>query len=170
MSMFMEIDSVGIDISEMTNMDSLLDVIERDCPDVVILNPLHLGMTSLRGLIPSNVKVVAMQSFVLSREQLESYDGVISIVDDVASVEQVLLRLIDLDDRAEDELTAREKDIVTGIALGQSNKEIADALCISVHTVMTHRKNIVSKLKIRNSAGLTIYAIVNGLISVDDVK
>lgn len=61
-------------------------------------------------------------------------------------------------------LGKREKEIITCIARGMSNKEIADRLCISVHTVTTHRRNICAKLEIHSPAGLTIYAILNGLI------
>ena len=50
---------------------------------------------------------------------------------------------------------------------GMSNKEIADHLCISTNTVITHRRNIAKKLQIHSPAGLTIYAIVNKLVSID---
>ncbi|MDE7161066.1 MAG: helix-turn-helix transcriptional regulator [Muribaculaceae bacterium] len=66
-------------------------------------------------------------------------------------------------------LSGREKDIVCGIARGKANKEIADELCISVHTVATHRRNIAAKLGIHSPAGLAIYAIINHLVSLDDV-
>ena len=69
-----------------------------------------------------------------------------------------------------DILSEREKDIIAHVAKGLSNKEIAEALFISVNTVMTHRRNISRKLQIRSAAGLTIYAIVNGLVSLDDVE
>ena len=67
-------------------------------------------------------------------------------------------------------LGRREKEIVCHIARGLSNKEIADRMCISVHTVTTHRRNICAKLDIHSSAGLTIYAILNGLIDLKEVK
>ncbi len=63
----------------------------------------------------------------------------------------------------------REKEIVALIARGMSNKEIADRLCISVHTVTTHRRNICAKLEIHSPAGLTIYAILNGLIDPKEI-
>lgn len=66
-------------------------------------------------------------------------------------------------------LGKREKEIIVCIARGMSNKEIADQLCISVHTVATHRRNICSKLEIHSPAGLTIYAILNGLIDPKEV-
>ena len=67
-------------------------------------------------------------------------------------------------------LGRREKEIVCHIARGLSNKEIADRMCISVHTVTTHRRNICAKLDIHSSAGLTIYAILNGFIDPKEVK
>jgi DNA-binding CsgD family transcriptional regulator len=67
----------------------------------------------------------------------------------------------------ENELTAREKDILRQVAMGYSNKEIADSLFISIHTVITHRKNITGKLGIKSISGLTVYAIINRLIDPD---
>ena len=69
-----------------------------------------------------------------------------------------------------EELSEREKEIIVEVARGQSNKVIAETLFISVNTVMTHRRNISRKLQIHSAAGLTIYAIANGLVSLDDVK
>ena len=66
----------------------------------------------------------------------------------------------------DEELSDRERDVLVQIVNGLSNKEIADRLCISPHTVMSHRKNISRKLNIHSAAGLTIYAIANGLIEV----
>ena len=66
-------------------------------------------------------------------------------------------------------LSDREKDVLVQVVRGLSNKEIADVLCISTHTVITHRKNIAHKLNIHSSAGLTIYAIVNKLIDINSM-
>lgn len=62
------------------------------------------------------------------------------------------------------QLTPREREIVQLVAEGKSNKEIADALAISVKTVETHRANIMSKLDLRAVADLVRYAIRNGII------
>lgn len=70
------------------------------------------------------------------------------------------------DDKQEN-LSAREIEVIRFVANGLSNKEIADTMCLSTHTVMSHRKNIARKLDIHSTAGLTIYAIVNGIIEVD---
>ena len=67
-------------------------------------------------------------------------------------------------------LSDREKDVIIALVQGMSNKEIADHLCISVNTVITHRRNIARKLQIHSPAGLTIYAIVNNLVDISSVK
>ena len=67
-------------------------------------------------------------------------------------------------------LSEREKEIIVCITKGMSNKEIADHLFLSVHTVITHRRNISSKLQIRSTAGLIIYAIANKLVCIEDIQ
>jgi regulator of cell morphogenesis and NO signaling len=67
-------------------------------------------------------------------------------------------------------LSDRERDVIIALVQGMSNKEIADHLCISTNTVITHRRNIARKLQIHSPAGLTIYAIVNGLVDISSVK
>jgi DNA-binding NarL/FixJ family response regulator len=62
-------------------------------------------------------------------------------------------------------ISEREMEIIRCISGGLSNQEIADKLFLSVHTVNTHRKNIMSKLGINNTAGLVMYAVRNQLVS-----
>lgn len=66
-------------------------------------------------------------------------------------------------------LSEREKEIVGCIVRGMTNKEVAEKLFISINTVLTHRKNISRKLSIHSVAGLTIYAIVNGIVNLDEI-
>ena len=70
----------------------------------------------------------------------------------------------------QDTLSQREKEIVICVVKGMTNKEIAEKLFLSIHTVITHRRNISKKLQIHSAAGLTIYAIVNKLVALSDVK
>ena len=67
-------------------------------------------------------------------------------------------------------LSQREREIVGCVACGMSNKQIADKLFLSIHTVTTHRRNICSKLQIHTPSGLTIYAIVHKLVKLQDIK
>ncbi len=68
------------------------------------------------------------------------------------------------------DLSMRETDVLQLIVKGITNKEIADKLNISLNTVLTHRKNITSKLGIKTVSGLTFYAIMNGIISGDEIE
>jgi regulator of cell morphogenesis and NO signaling len=69
-----------------------------------------------------------------------------------------------------EELSDREKDVLIQVVHGLSNKEIADVLCISMHTVVSHRKHITAKLNIHSTAGLTVYAIVNHLVDINNLE
>jgi DNA-binding NarL/FixJ family response regulator len=68
------------------------------------------------------------------------------------------------------ELSLREKEVLQLVALGNSNKEIAEKLFISIHTVISHRKNITDKLGIKSISGLTVYAVLNKLIDTDSIN
>ncbi|MCD8137849.1 MAG: LuxR C-terminal-related transcriptional regulator [Parabacteroides gordonii] len=68
------------------------------------------------------------------------------------------------------DLSTREMDVLQLIVKGIANKEIADKLSISLNTVLTHRKNITAKLGIKTVSGLTFYAIMNGIISGNDIE
>ena len=67
-------------------------------------------------------------------------------------------------------ISDREREVLRLVALGLTNKEISDELCISTHTVITHRKNITAKLGIRTIAGLAVYAVLNGIISAEEMN
>jgi len=69
-----------------------------------------------------------------------------------------------------DNLTKREIEVLTGLVNGMLNKEIADALNISIHTVVRHRKNITVKTGIRSQSGLTIYAISKKIVEIEDIE
>lgn len=72
--------------------------------------------------------------------------------------------------KQQEELSEREKEVLTLVVQGLINKEIADQLHLSLHTVVSHRKNIARKLNIHSTAGLTIYAIVNHLVEVEELN
>lgn len=80
-----------------------------------------------------------------------------------------LLEKSTISENEESDLSEREKDILREIALGKTNKEIAENLFISAHTVITHRKNITKKLGIKTVSGLTVYAILNKIIQIEEI-
>ena len=67
------------------------------------------------------------------------------------------------------ELSNREIDVLVALAKGLTNKEISDQLFISVHTVITHRKNIIRKTGIKSVSGLTVYALLNNLVDESEI-
>ncbi|BDX39721.1 helix-turn-helix transcriptional regulator [Tenuifilaceae bacterium CYCD] len=92
-----------------------------------------------------------------------STDKIIDIVKETFSNSKTFL------ENQDNELSSREVDVLKCVALGMSNKEIADKLFISIHTVITHRKNITAKLDIKSASGLTIYAIMEGYIEPSSI-
>ena len=89
-----------------------------------------------------------------------------AIEDDILRPAMMKMKDVKQKEQGTEELSDREKDVLIQVVKGLSNKEIADVLCISQHTVVSHRKHITRKLNIHSSAGLTIYAIVNKLITI----
>ncbi|MBR0274532.1 MAG: response regulator transcription factor [Bacteroidaceae bacterium] len=67
------------------------------------------------------------------------------------------------------EISPREQEVLALVARGFLNKEIADRLCISLTTVISHRKNICEKLHLRSVSSLTIYAVTHGIIQIEDI-
>lgn len=102
----------------------------------------------------------------------ERCEGHLSAEESDKEVIDLITSLLTADEREEvlEELTPRERDIIIGVVKGMTNKEIADELFISPNTVTTHRRNIVKKLDIHSASGLTVYAIMNKLVSLQDIE
>lgn len=101
---------------------------------------------------------------------LKLFDDKFSITDDISIIIRKINKLCNnnvLNSHENGQLSERETDVLHFIAKGLSNKETADKLNISIHTVNSHRKNIMEKTGIRSLAGLTIYAVYKGIISLD---
>ena len=119
--------------------------------------------------------VVALLYQYVDAETLRNFDGTVDIYGDGWKLSGKIMKIIESahndGDRTTDnvELSVREKDILIALAQGLTNKEIADKLNISAHTVISHRKNIVRKTGIKTVSGLTLYALFNNLISQDEL-
>ena len=126
-------------------------------PDVLLINPTLIDNTApLRTEGP--MALVALVYQYVEREQLKAYDAVVDIRDSRATIIETLAQA------SPSEGTKRETAVLVELAQGKTNKEIADALSVSVHTVISHRKNITHKTGIKSVAGLTVYAMLNNLI------
>jgi DNA-binding NarL/FixJ family response regulator len=107
--------------------------------------------------------------------QKREVQTIIHLEEDKESIMRKIRDLLDLKDHSPYELAAtklspRETTIVRLVSMGLTNRQIAEKLFLSTHTVMTHRKNISSKLGIKSVSGLTIYAIVNNIITLEEVS
>lgn len=141
-------------------------------PSLIIADSLLLNgdsITSIRNIAPET-RIITMSTGLLPQAIAKNYDAIISIYDNTESISSTIKQCLITDENGTKELTPREKDVVIGIVKGLSNKEMALKMNVSVNTVMTHRRNIASKLQIHSAAGLTIYAIVSKLVRIEDVK
>ena len=164
---------------EVQTQSSLQNYIFMHEPDLVIVNPIFDGWFDIKtfkaGLKKTSIKFMALLSAVIDSAVLKDYNESFTIYDDVEQISTKIAKLLteesDKDQSSENEnLSQREKEIIVGVVKGLTNKEIADKLCLSIHTVITHRRNVSRKLQIHSPAGLTIFAIVNGLVELNDIK
>lgn len=161
------------DLHVMANRIHLLN------PDLVVLNPLMIDYTKrlmLRELFSDfpDLKFIALVSAYIDEQILKQYDGIIEMNDNTQRIKSTLNQVVSAANKHQNEndtsvLTEREKAVLIGLAKGLMNKEIADKLNLSVHTVMTHRKNIIRKTGIKSVSALTVYAILNNLIEQKDI-
>ena len=175
-SVLKRLPDMEVEVVEVTSKDGIRHCMEMHTPQILIVNPQLEGwfdVDAFRQCYKQEVKLVSLLCSMVDSSQLKGYDERVTLFDDMASLEKKiteLLNIADEEDPDQDALSQREKEIVGCIVRGMTNKEIAEKLFISVHTVMTHRKNITRKLQIHSAAGLTIYAIVNKLVELSEVK
>ena len=79
------------------------------------------------------------------------------------------LRPAHTDDYASSPLTPRETQVLKGIVTGKLNKEIADELGVGTATIISHRKNIIEKLQVKSVSGLTIFAVMHGIVRAEEI-
>ncbi|MCT4599511.1 MAG: helix-turn-helix transcriptional regulator [Marinifilaceae bacterium] len=124
----------------------------------------------LNNDVPNSSKIYFSHDFT-QKEQADIYIN--SSIDKVKEIIDSTLRnnnQLEVHDESKDILTGREIEVLKLIAKGFSNKDIADSLFLSVHTVISHRKNIIAKLGIKSISGLTVYAILNNYVSPNEVS
>ena len=146
-------------------------------PEIILINPsvLNTGDLNERNILTTkdNVAIVAICYLSYNEETLRNYDGSIGMFSTQEQIDKKMLSVLKTtSDKEQDdnsnELSARECEILTAVAKGKTNKEIADEFNLSIHTVISHRKNISHKLGINSIASLTIYAVMNKLLDVED--
>ena len=164
-----------IQIVEITSFDVLTQQLMLQKPDILIVNPTFWGAINLAKLKDESallkLKSLAIVYSFVDDSLLKQFDDTINIFDNIEQLNVKIEQLAIKEQPVEaDLLSVREKEIVRRVVKGLTNKEIANSLFLSTHTVITHRRNIARKLEIHSTAGLTVYAIVNNLVELEDVK
>lgn len=162
-------------VDDAARIDKLQQKMVTCKPDIVVVNPAMEGVVKGDTITTlfEKTPVVALAYSYIEQSILKQFRGTIDINDSRQEIENKLKEALAKENIKEEknnyELSDRETDVLIAVAKGMQNKEIADSLNISPHTVITHRKNIVAKTGIKSVAGLTVYALINNLISESDV-
>lgn len=138
-------------------------------PDVVVINA-TLVESAAAVREAEDMVVIALVYQYVEQLKLRRFDSVIDIRESRASIAETIIEAATAQHESASagavsyELSKRETAVLVLVAKGLTNKEIADQLNVSPHTVMSHRKNIMHKTGIKSVAGLTVYAMLNNLI------
>lgn len=181
---------IAIGLAEIIDSMAQFDVVARlDSPEhlseritasdanLLIVDPMLLGfhnkefLTQL-GKEHPQVTMIALVTLYLDHSMLTPYSGVIELNDTRSMIIGKMNEFAQSETKKSTddvELSKREMDVLVAVAKGMMNKEIADQMNISIHTVISHRKNITRKTGIKSVAGLTVYALLNNLIDEKDL-
>ena len=166
-------------VSVVDNLDDLNDKMIIHNPDMLIVNPLMMGYTNnnlikqITQTYPEIICIALVTTFI-DKNFLRYFREVIELSDNKQKVANKIFNLINNNDDSSSQnesvdLSNRETDVLICVAKGMTNKDISDMLNISVHTVITHRKNIVKKTGIKSVSGLTVYALLNNLVEESEI-
>lgn len=195
-SILNEIDGASI-IGESENSGELIAMLVNKSPDVLFINyasalilegDVELIMNTMPDIrvvgITERPERVSVLKYIqnnidghllYSCDKEEIKDCVNSVLDNERFFCGKVLEVMNFEDNQKSfscegiRLSKRELEVIEFVAKGLSNKEIAEEMFLSVHTILTHRKNLMNKLGIKNTAGLVVYAVQNGIHSAVNV-
>lgn len=166
-------------VSVLDSAESLQEKMVVHNPDLLIINPLIIGYNNInlfRQFTQNNPNIlcVALITTYIDRVFLKNFKDTIELTDSKQKVVNKIINLLNNNEETTQndtvELSNRETEVLVRVAKGMTNKDISEVLNISVHTVITHRKNIVKKTGIKSVSGLTVYALLNNLIDESDIN
>lgn len=183
MMVLKEVEEVEI-IGLADNGVELINLISHNTPDIVILD---INMPEMDGIecckqikkLNSDIKIMILSSFYSEEFVLNAMhngaDIYLSKCSNIESLKEAILDVVfgeqcktsefnNVRSSETFDITQREKEILKLIALGHTANQIANDLCLSLHTVETHRKNLRNKLGLKNQSMLVKYAIERGLV------
>lgn len=170
---------MGCRVYRVETFEEFAEMLEEKNVDILIANPVQFAnrekeIRKFRKSHPA-LSVAGIDMGMAQKQWTSLLDAAFTLYD---SPEHIVATLLKLDPKKhaqeqrkqeDDALSERETDVLRGLVNGLSNKEIADSLSISIHTVVSHRKNITLKTGIRSQSGLTIYAISKKIVAIEDI-
>ena len=164
-------------VARLDSPEHLSEKITATDANLLIIDPMLLGFhskdfLSQLGKEHPNMVIIALVSSYLDHSMLTPFGGVIEINDTKSKVISKMNEFAQSEatkNTDDVELSKRETDVLIAVAKCMMNKEIADQMNISIHTVISHRKNITRKTGIKSVSGLTVYALLNNLIDEKDL-
>lgn len=167
-------------IYHVTELDTITHKLAQLRADIIIVNTAVFGFhknLSIKSIFKdcTHASIIAFVSQYSDSQFLKQFDDIIDIYDDAQTISAKIRHIIeqdtiDITETDTTELSEREQEVLIAVVKGLINKEIASTLNISIHTVMSHRKNITRKTGIKSISGLTVYALFNNLIKQEDVQ
>lgn len=167
-------------IYHVTELDTITPKLAQLRADIIIVNTAVFGFhknLSIKSIFKdcTHASIIAFVSQYSDSQFLKQFDDIIDIYDDAQTISAKIRHIIeqdtiDITETDSTELSEREQEVLVAVVKGLINKEIASTLNISIHTVMSHRKNITRKTGIKSISGLTVYALFNNLIKQEDVQ
>lgn len=167
----------GYEVSAIIADGHYIDRVVPLRPDIVIINPSLLDLKrrndydEMTQRLPGASFAALVYQYV-EPDTLRYFNVTIEISDSREKIAVKLRQLMEAEERVVEstELSEREKEILVAVAKGLTNKSIAEQYHLSIHTVITHRKNLTRKTGIKSVSGLTVYAILNNLIDIKEVE
>ena len=171
--------SLDCRVSRLEHLEELTVMMDQTPVEILIANPMQFvnlekEVKKLRKHYPT-LAIAGIDFGIIHRQSMLT-DISFTLYDTPEQIIQSLHKLQEKSRQSEqereedDNLSPREIEVLTCLVNGMLNKEIADQLHISVHTVVRHRKNITLKTGIRSQSGLTIYAISKKIVSIEDIE
>ncbi len=166
------------DVQRINTLEDIPNYALRKDVDIIIINPALVQNNSkvfnnIKNNLPDIRWIGVVYSFFESK-LLSLFDGTINVYDTPELINNLMRSIVNKGENeqttAQEKLSEREIEVLKLLASGNQNKEIADKLNISTYTVISHRKNISQKTGIKSVSGLTIYAVVKNIMTLENFQ
>ena len=175
MSSFIKSIDIGLNITSVDSLNNSLKINPNTNHKVILVNPVVFNncQNALNKFSThfQSINLIGLISTSYDRNLCSSFVDCIYLNDNINTIENIITKHLTLKSETKNTpnntLSERETEVLKLLVSGKSNKEIAEELFISVHTVVTHRKNLSNKLGVKSTAAMAIYAVANNIIDLN---